>query len=452
MRTKNAIATACVLTLATTPIAKADIHGAIIGLGILGAIATQNQGQSRSGTQNRSGISQAQRQQNRNVQTALNNFGFPVGTVDGALGPRSRGAIGDYQQYMGYPRTGYLTDQERGLLLESDNRVRNGGGQAYPQVVAQEGTKGLLKAFRDPQWAAQFGATNFPNPQVARGTQVPGQYGNPGTVGVQGGVGVPNAIPPTTTTQAAGTGVVPPLAIPPLKPMGQVNKSMAERCELVTLITQTNQGTIKAVSMIDPDQALSEKFCEARSYAISVAQSFAAQLRVSDDQLLGSCGQIAEAMTPAREMLGSSDAQAISAKVTEISQSIGLGDPANADSYGQLCLGIGFRQDDADIALSGALIAFSIGKLPYGEIMGHHLREGFGVTANPQASIGWYDAALSALEQNAEPAFLPSQSADRVAVMRAALKSGRLQAGAAPGLPAVVPAGGAIPTLPTLPQ
>ncbi|MDJ0993787.1 MAG: peptidoglycan-binding domain-containing protein [Dinoroseobacter sp.] len=452
MRIRNAVATACALTLAATPVAKADIHGAIIGLGILGAIASQNQKGSRSGTQGGGGVSQVQRQQNRDVQTALNDFGFPVGTVDGALGPRSRGAISDYQQYMGYPRTGYLTDQERGMLLESHNRYRGGGGQAYPQVVAQEGTKGLLKAFRDPQWAAQYGATNYPNPQVARGAQVPGQYGNPGTVGVQGGTNIPNAIPPTTTAPATDTASLPPLAIPPLNPLGEIEKSMAERCELVTLMTQTNQGTIKAVSMSDPDQALSEKFCEARGYAISVAQSYAAQLRVSDEQLLSTCGQIADALAPARDMLGSSEVQAVSAKVTEIGQSIGLGDPANAGAYGQLCLGIGYRQDDADMALSGALLAFSIGQMPYGEVMGHHLREGFGLAANPQGSIIWYDTALSALEQNAEPAFLPSQSADRVAVMRAALKSGRLQAGATPGLPAVVPAGGAIPALPTLPQ
>jgi hypothetical protein len=353
---------------------------------------------------------------------------------------------------MGYPRTGYLTDQERGMLLESHNRYRNGGGQAYPQVVAQEGTKGLLKAFRDPNWAAQYGATNYPNPQVARGTQVPNHYGNPGTLGVPNQVpnAIPSAIPPATTAQA--TGAVPPLAIPPLAPVGQVKKSMAERCELVTLMTQTNQGPIAAVAMNDPDQALSEKFCEARGYAMSVAQSYAAQLRVSDDQLLSTCAQISDALAPARDMVESAEVDAVSARVSEIGQSVGLGDPANAGAYGQLCLGIGYRQDDADMALSGALLAFSIGQLPYGEVMAHHLREGFGVSADMPSAVTWYDTALGALEQNATPAFLPSQSADRVAVMRAALKSGRLQAVATPGLPPVVPAGGAIPALPTLPQ
>ncbi|WP_425092545.1 peptidoglycan-binding domain-containing protein [Tropicimonas sp. S265A] len=439
--------------MAATPAVKADIHGAIIGLGILGAIANQNSGNRGSSSSNRgSGVSQAQRQQNRDVQSALNGFGFPVGTVDGALGPRSRGAIGDYQQYMGYPRTGYLDDQQRGFLLESHNRMRNGAGQAYPQVVAAEGTKGLLKAFRDPQWAAQYGATNFPDPQVARGTQVPGQYGAPGTVGVQNPVpsAIPSAIPPATT-QAAGA--VPPISIPPIPgAIGQVKKSMAERCELVTLMTQTNQGAIQAAAMSDPDQALSEKFCEARGYAMSVAQSYAAQLRVSDDQLLSTCTQITEALAPARNMVGSGGVEAVSAEVTKIGQSIGLGDPANAGAYGQLCLGIGYRQDDADMALSGALLAFSIGQMPYGEVMAHHLREGFGLTANVPSAVTWYDTALGALEQNAQPAFLPSQSAERVSVMRAALKSGRLQAVATPGLPPVVPAGGAIPALPVLPQ
>ena len=38
-------------------------------------------------------LSEEERQQNRDVQNALNTFGFPVGNADGVLGRRSRAAI-----------------------------------------------------------------------------------------------------------------------------------------------------------------------------------------------------------------------------------------------------------------------------------------------------------------------------------------------------------------------
>src|SRR5690554_2583587 len=50
-----------------------------------------------------------QRQQNREVQTALNHFGFNVGGADGAIGPRTRAGISQYQGYLGFPATGQLT-------------------------------------------------------------------------------------------------------------------------------------------------------------------------------------------------------------------------------------------------------------------------------------------------------------------------------------------------------
>ena len=51
-------------------------------------------------------IPSRQRYQNRQVQSALNYFGFPVGTPDGVLGSRSREAIAGYQAYLMYPATG----------------------------------------------------------------------------------------------------------------------------------------------------------------------------------------------------------------------------------------------------------------------------------------------------------------------------------------------------------
>ena len=61
--------------------------------------------------------------------------------------------------------------------------------------------------------------------------------------------------------------------------------------------------------------------------------------------------------------------------------------------------------------------------MPYSEIMGHHLRWGFGVGRSPAASIDWYDTALSAMEQGAQPVFVPSKTGERNAIIRAAINA-----------------------------
>ncbi len=53
------------------------------------------------------------------VQAALNARGFPVGTPDGVMGPRTVAAIKALQQAEGHPPTGILTDQHLQRLLET---------------------------------------------------------------------------------------------------------------------------------------------------------------------------------------------------------------------------------------------------------------------------------------------------------------------------------------------
>lgn len=57
------------------------------------------------------GLSAADR---RAVQRGLAAAGFYRGGIDGALGPRSRGAIADWQRSRGEPATGYLTAAQVG--------------------------------------------------------------------------------------------------------------------------------------------------------------------------------------------------------------------------------------------------------------------------------------------------------------------------------------------------
>ena len=46
-----------------------------------------------------------------------------------------------------------LEEYQRIGLINAHQRLEAGGGAAYPEVVANEGTQGLLKAFADPTYA-----------------------------------------------------------------------------------------------------------------------------------------------------------------------------------------------------------------------------------------------------------------------------------------------------------
>ncbi|PYF09551.1 putative peptidoglycan binding protein [Rhodobacter viridis] len=131
-----------------------DVIGGLIVGGLLGAAIANDQNHRRAPTHRyvapKSGVSSAQREQNREVQTALNYFGYPVGTPDGSLGPKSRAAISQYQALLGFPATGQLAEMERQILVTGYNRAMIGGPQVQ-QIIASspQGIRGVLLAQRD---------------------------------------------------------------------------------------------------------------------------------------------------------------------------------------------------------------------------------------------------------------------------------------------------------------
>ena len=451
--------------------ANADLHGAVGAAIILCGTGIANCGgnKQRRTTRQRqsSGISAAQRQQNRDVQSALNAFNFPVGTVDGALGRRSRAAISNYQAYMGWGATGYLDDHQRNTLVDSWNKLQYGGGAAYPNMMAREGARGLLRTALNPNYPAQYGDNvqggyGQQQPQYAgngnnqqhwnnNGQQQLGhngqqQFGNNGAF--QQPLQDPNKVFDNTQQASLGnqgqlidqgnSGAVQPLKkLAPLSLKGSEPVSIAARCELVDLTTQA-KGVIVPSNMTDPNQALSEKFCDARNFSIRTSQYVMSQVSVSEGEMAGTCGQIQQAMETEMPRLSTQGVADVLLAVGKVNTALGLDDPSTAEIYGQICLGMGYRQDNAKMALAGALILSSAGKTPYSELVGHHIREGFGVSANSAASKPWYESAVSALENGQQPAFEPSTTTERVMIIRKAIELGGLRAGLAP-LPKLVP-------------
>ncbi|MEO0344467.1 MAG: peptidoglycan-binding protein [Pseudomonadota bacterium] len=376
-------------------------------LGILcvsGAICNTGKKNSNSGA---AATVSPQRQQNMQVQSALNGFNFPVGTVDGSLGPNSRSAIADYQSYMGWPPTGQLTDYERNILTQGWDRYNQGAGAQYPNTMAALGNRGMLKITENPAAAQQYGDGN----QYATGQ---------GTTGATQQASFPQQATttvPNTATQPSGN-----LPLQPLQPVGQTT-SMASHCEVSNLTAQT-MGVVDPNTQ--PELALDVKFCEARSFAMAQSDYQADQFKVSEAQLTQSCQQIAAAFGPNITSLASLDVAQVAsaAKQTAANPQLGLADPTAASTYGQICLGLGYKQDDATMALAGDLLLVSAGQDPYGEVLGHHLRKGFGVTTNTDLAVAWYKSSMASLSAGAQPAFEPSTTQQRVQTINTAVANG----------------------------
>jgi peptidoglycan hydrolase-like protein with peptidoglycan-binding domain len=179
MKLQHLSASMVALSLALTPIpAAADFAGGLIG-GIIGGVIAgeMNKGQRRTTTQRSTSSANPQREANREVQAALNYFNYPVGTPDGALGPKSRSAISQYQAFMGNPVTGQLTEFERTILVGAYNWGKSGAPDAMRlSTSTSDGTRALLIAQRDnlsggsTQMAGGFGG--LPREVGARNSNV----------------------------------------------------------------------------------------------------------------------------------------------------------------------------------------------------------------------------------------------------------------------------------------
>ncbi|WP_299040918.1 peptidoglycan-binding domain-containing protein [uncultured Tateyamaria sp.] len=448
MFTKS-IAVSCVaLSMAIVPATRvtADagdfVAGAIIG-GIVGHAATK-QNQRKKATQRtytrktyRPGIPSTQA--GREIQASLNYFGFNAGTVDGQLGRRSRNAISAYQAYLGYPATGQLTPFEQNLLITSYNRAQAGGYAVNQQVAANpDGTRGLLKTYR-AEMAGQPTTPAFPQ----QGTTI---------------VVAPQPVAPalgtttTTTVVAAAPEVQAPEPEAPVAEAGLPNflgggatASLASHCNTVSLLTNTNGGFTTAAAMTDPNVALNEQFCLARTYAIAKSEDMIAKVQgFTTDQIASQCAQFGPAMQTHVAALALKSQPEVVQDVASFILTTGMS-PAQLKGTAQICMGVGYRTDNMDVALGSALLLFAMGDHVYGEMMGHHLAQGFGTTKRIDSARVWYAEGLKAVDAGAPAVFAPGQP-ERVELLRqASLQLGTSNSSlTAPAQPTVQPA--ALPT------
>jgi peptidoglycan hydrolase-like protein with peptidoglycan-binding domain len=387
MKTKRIASAAVAAALALSPVQSTagdalagGIVGAVIGGLIVHEMHKNKQRPRAATTSQKAQVSSGQREANREVQTALNYFGYNVGTPDGAIGPKSRTGISQYQALMGYPPTGQLTDFERTVLTTAYQRAVIGGAATMQMAASHPmGTRGLLLMQRD-EMAGLPGA----------GFGVPGMVAGAGVAAA--GVPAFAAAPQQPAAPVAPVAT----ALPNFFGGATSMVSLASHCNKVSLLTNTNGGFVTAASMTDPVFALSEQFCLARTYAMAQGDELIAKVPgTTPQQVAEQCKALGPAMQDHVAALSLQDRDAVLQGVSGFVLSSGM-QPAQLSATARICLGSGYTTDAQDVALGSALLLTVLGEKGYAELIGHHLAQGFGATQRPDLALQWYETSLDA--------------------------------------------------------
>ncbi|WP_226946412.1 MULTISPECIES: peptidoglycan-binding domain-containing protein [Roseobacteraceae] len=419
------------MMLGTTTRVQADggdfIAGAVIG-GLLGAASQQPKKKTSTTTYSRPRLPSTQ--EGKEIQASLNYFGFNAGTVDGQLGKKTRDAVSAYQVYLGYPVTGQLSPFEQELLISSYNRAQAGGYQTTQLVASNpEGTRGLLKMYRSEMASGGAGGATMAT--------------------VPGTAAVVNPVMPAPQAPAAAAATLPSFAAATPEPSmpsflgAGAQVSLASHCNKVSLLTNSNGGFVTEASMVDANQALNEQFCLARTYAISQGEEMISKVQgFTPDQIAAQCEGLAPPMAAQVAALSIKPRDAVLAETSNFVLNAGMS-PAQLAGTAKICLSVGYRTDNMDVALASSLMLVAVGERAYGELLGHHLSQGVGVTQRPDLAQAWYEDTLTALATGVPAVFAPGQ-VERAGLLRKASMS--LNGGASAAPAPVVPASG--PALP----
>ena len=221
---------------------------------------------------------------------------------------------------------------------------------------------------------------------------------------------------------------------------------MDSYCNRVSLATGSNGGFVTAAAMTDPAQALGEQFCLARTYAIEQGDSLAGTVQgFSMAEMEEQCLAFAPSMAGYQARLASEAPAAVRGALREFVVSTGA-PAAQMSGSARICLGVGYRADDAEVALAAAMVLAGLGEGAYDELVGHHLMNGFAAPRRPDRALPWLsDAARRARRGGDAPGgagLRDARGADRAGGRRAERRlrragdPGRGSARRQPGLPA----------------
>jgi len=410
--------------------AQAGKAGAILGGLIVGGIIANEINKNKRRRQPSSNVHSSQRTQNRQVQTALNYFGYNVGRVDGSIGRNTRNGIARYQADMGFPADGTMDNYERDFLINSQQRAEVSYNVApYNTIVATQGRGGLLRTFRNEQLGIA------PTAQAPAVQQVPAVIQQqPQLPAIQRQAALPVPVPTPIPAQPQIQPTRESTQALPQFTFNQSNRSVSNLCNQISVLTAANGGVTSAARVTDPAFALSEQFCLARTYAMAEAAAIEATIpNMTPAQIEVQCKGLAQAVAPHITALGTSSPDSVISATSAFMASSGQ-PVASLVSGGKVCLGVGYRTDDAEMALASAVLLTSAGQRGYGEVVSHQMREGVGtVRTAPQQSNLWMSLGLNGMV-GANPPVL-GQSPERVGVLTAAMSTGGAATAALPVFP-----------------
>ena len=428
------------------------VAGLIIG-GIIGSAIASEKGKKKSKSKAKTKSTKAKaasvspevKAANIEVQEALNHFDWPVGTADGALGNKSKAAIKEYQAFMGFPVTGDLTDHERTVLVTAYHRSE-AGGSAISEIVSGSvyGLRGVLLAQEDemtgdatmasagvvePDGAVKPGAVAAAAaaaiPVLLPGAQPGAQPGEDPTVAAPAAAIVPTpapvVAPAAPVIEAAATPapapVVTPEPAPAVEPVAATEPdttdpglptfmdsngtkgSLVSECNAVAMKTSTNGSYVTAANMDDANFALAEQFCLARSFAVAKGQEMTAKVAgFTPDQIAAQCAALAPALKEHVAALSLRPEDEVLKGVENFMLTSGMS-PAQLSGTAKVCLGVGYANDQMDVAIGSALLLTAMGEKGYAELLGHHLSQGFGAVQRPDLAEAWYETAVAAMAE-----------------------------------------------------
>ena len=356
------------------------VAGLIIG-GIIGSAIASEKGKKKSKSKAKTKSTKAKaasvspevKAANIEVQEALNHFDWPVGTADGALGNKSKAAIKEYQAFMGFPVTGDLTDHERTVLVTAYHRSE-AGGSAISEIVSGSvyGLRGVLLAQEDEMTGD---ATPAPAPVV---TPEPAP-----------------AVEPVAATEPDTTDP----GLPTFMDSNGTKGSLVSECNAVAMKTSTNGSYVTAANMDDANFALAEQFCLARSFAVAKGQEMTAKVAgFTPDQIAAQCAALAPALKEHVAALSLRPEDEVLKGVENFMLTSGMS-PAQLSGTAKVCLGVGYANDQMDVAIGSALLLTAMGEKGYAELLGHHLSQGFGAVQRPDLAEAWYETAVAAMAE-----------------------------------------------------
>lgn len=395
--------------------AAAILGGLIVG-GIIVNEVTKNNQRKRAAQQRaqqhsnaNAAARNAQRAQNRQVQTALNYFGYNVGAVDGSIGRNTRNGIARFQGDMGFTADGRMDDYERDFLINSQQRAEVSGNVApYNSILASQGRYGLLRTFRNEQ------------------------------LGIATTVAAPAPAPAPVPAPVPATKPVPATTAPATLPafnFAESERSISAVCNEINVLTAANGGITSAARVTDAEFTLNEQFCLARTHALAESAAIVATIPdLTEPQVEAQCKGLTQAVAPQLTALDVVSPGAVINATSIFMQD--SGQPMDRlISGGKVCLGVGYRTDDAEMALASAVLLAAGEELGYAEIVSHQMREGFGTKrATPQQAGKWMSLAMDAMSGGG--AMVLGQSQDRMAVLQVASNMAGQTTSALPVFPA----------------